>query len=79
MTYEQIKTTAKVVAIVLPLIAAFYILVIKPKQHEKNEKKRNRKAEMEQTDTVDIDQLINDYPTYTRNNGAARDHKVKNP
>lgn len=55
MTYEQIKTTAKILAIVLPLLILFYLFVIKPNQHEKNKKKANRKKEMEPFDFLTSD------------------------
>ena len=64
MTLDNLEWAMISVTFVL-LIALFFLKIIKPKQYEKIKKGKGRK-DMD-VDTDQYDEVINDYPTYTRN------------
>lgn len=55
-------------------IPAFYFLIIKPKQHEKAKSKRKSTKDIvppePDTEPGLYDQIINDFPTYIRQDGV---------
>jgi len=65
MTLDNLEWAMITVTFVL-LIALFFLLIIKPKQYEKIKKKGKGGKDID-VGTDQYDEVINDYPTYTRN------------
>ena len=65
MTLDNLEWAMITVTFVL-LTALFFLLIIKPKQYEKIKKKGKGREDLD-VGTDQYDEVINDYPTYTRN------------
>jgi hypothetical protein len=74
---DETESVNEALFILLPVLAgifimAFYFFIIKPKQNEKRESERQRESgpDIGQPEGDAYDGIINDYPTYHRQQGV---------